>query len=295
MSGKFVIQNQWLSLQELEDILSGACLVELGDAAKHAIHSGRQYLERKMESSSKPIYGVNTGFGSLCNTVVPDEQLEQLQRNLVLSHACGMGIEVPNHLVRRMLLLKVLGLSHGYSGVRLETVQRLLDFYNLGVCPIVYEQGSLGASGDLAPLAHLVLPMIGEGEAIFKGKRWSGAALLEELSLSPLSLASKEGLALLNGTQFMSAYASNAIHESYKLWNNWLITAATSLDAFDGRIEPFQENVNRIRQQNGQMKTASEMRMLLEGSELAHREKQHVQDPYSFAVSHRFKELPGIH
>ena len=286
---EFRIDNQWISLSSLEEILEHSTRLVLGERARAAILNCRAYLDSKVEKTDELIYGINTGFGSLCNTAIASNQLETLQRNLVLSHACGIGEEVPEKLVRRMLLLKILGLSHGCSGVQLETVERLIFFFNEGIFPVVYQQGSLGASGDLAPLAHLSLPLIGEGELTFKGKRFVTSELYAEFGLKPIVLKSKEGLALLNGTQFMSAYASCAVSDALRLWHNWNKIAALSLEAYDGRINPFQSNVNEIRHQRGQIETARMMRELLEGSKRIVRKKEHVQDPYSFRC------IPQVH
>jgi len=285
----YTIDNQWVSLSLIESLLESNSVLYLGQNAKDAIVKCREYLDEKVEKTDRLIYGVNTGFGSLCNTAIASDQLEALQRNLVLSHACGTGEEVPEKLVRRMLLLKILGLSHGYSGVQLETVERLIYFFNEGISPVVYQQGSLGASGDLAPLAHLSLPLIGEGEVFLNGKRILTSELYADRGLKPIILKSKEGLALLNGTQFMSAYASYAVATSKRLWNNWNLIAALSLDAYDGRVNPFQANVNEIRNQLGQIETARVMRELLRGSEIASQPKEHVQDPYSFRC------IPQVH
>jgi histidine ammonia-lyase len=278
----FTIDNQWISLSLLESILESNSKLNLGENAKSAIEKCRRYLDEKVEKTEELIYGINTGFGALCNTAIASDQLEVLQRNLVLSHACGTGEEVPEKLVRRMLLLKILGLSHGYSGVQLETVERLIYFFNEGISPLVYQQGSLGASGDLAPLAHLSLPLIGEGEVFLNGKRVTTSEVYADRGLKPIVLKSKEGLALLNGTQFMSAYASYAVSTSKRLWSNWNLIAAMSLEAYDCRLNPFQANVNEIRNQQGQIETAQLIRELLTKSELATQPKEHVQDPYSF-------------
>ncbi len=259
------------------------------DEVKKTINDCRTYLDEKVAKSDRLIYGVNTGFGSLCDTAVSNDDLEQLQRNLVVSHACGMGERVPDEIVRRMLLLKIFGLSHGASGVQLATVERLVYFFNNDIFPVVFQQGSLGASGDLAPLAHLVLPLLGEGTVRYKGEEMTSVALNKLLGLETITLRSKEGLALLNGTQFMSSYASYAIANGRKLWKQFNEIAVISLDGFDGRVEPFGSHVNEIRQQVGQIKTAAIIRDLLAGSELAQREKKHVQDPYSFRC------IPQVH
>jgi histidine ammonia-lyase len=286
---EFAIDNQWITLDTLETILAENTQLKLTDEVKKTINDCRTYLDEKVAKSDRLIYGVNTGFGSLCDTAVSNDDLEQLQRNLVVSHACGMGERVPDEIVRRMLLLKIFGLSHGASGVQLATVERLVYFFNNDIFPVVFQQGSLGASGDLAPLAHLVLPLLGEGTVRYKGEEMTSVALNKLLGLETITLRSKEGLALLNGTQFMSSYASYAIANGRKLWKQFNEIAVISLDGFDGRVEPFGSHVNEIRQQVGQIKTAAIIRDLLSGSELAQREKKHVQDPYSFRC------IPQVH
>ena len=285
----YYIDNQYISILEFEKIFNSNAIVSLGENAKKSIVACREYLNTKVEKSTDLIYGINTGFGSLCNTAISNTDLSQLQVNLVLSHACGMGDEVPTEIVRRMLLLKVLGLAKGNSGVQLETVERLLFFYNQHITPIIYEQGSLGASGDLAPLAHLSLPLIAEGEVEFEGQRYTGAEITKKFNLEPIKLQSKEGLALLNGTQFMSAYATFCLSKSDHLWKNWNLISGMSLDAFDGRINPFNENVNAIRNHPGQIETAKVLRELMKGSEIISRIKEYVQDPYSFRC------IPQVH
>lgn len=285
----FTITNEWVSLEKLDEILNSNTSLALSEEAKAAILKCRAYLDEKVAKSDRLIYGINTGFGSLCDTAISSEDLEQLQRNLVLSHACGMGERVPEEIVRRLLILKIMGLSHGASGVQLETVERLIFFFNNHIHPVVFQQGSLGASGDLAPLAHLVLPLLGEGTVVFEGKEYTSQEINERFGLEPIALRSKEGLALLNGTQFMSGYASYAISHARKLWKQFNEIAAISLDGYDGRKEPFGIQVNGIRNQVGQIKTAEIFRELLAESELANREKAHVQDPYSFRC------IPQVH
>lgn len=286
---EFAINNQWTSLDTLESILAENTQLKLTDEVKKTINDCRTYLDEKVTKSDRLIYGVNTGFGSLCDTAVSSDELEQLQRNLVVSHACGMGERVPDEIVRRMLLLKIFGLSHGASGVQLATVERLIFFFNNDIFPVVFQQGSLGASGDLAPLAHLVLPLLGEGTVRYKGEEMTSVALNKLFGLQTITLRSKEGLALLNGTQFMSSYATFAIANARKLWKQFNEIAVISLDGFDGRVEPFGSHVNEIRQQVGQIKTAAIIRDLLAGSEIAQSEKSHVQDPYSFRC------IPQVH
>ena len=211
------INKNWLTLEAIDEILKGNKHIVLSQDAEEAIVKCRAYLDEKLTRHEKPIYGINTGFGSLCNTEISKDDLEALQRNLVMSHACGLGEEVPQDVVKLMLLLKIQGVSYGHSGVQLVTVQRLIDFYNNDVFPVVYEQGSLGASGDLAPLAHLSLPLLGLGEVNYQGQKITTEELNKKLGWEPISLQSKEGLALLNGTQFMSAYGIHSLLRAKKL------------------------------------------------------------------------------
>ncbi len=281
--------DKLITLKDIQHIIDTNVQLVLSDKAKQNIVACRDYLDKKMASQKEPIYGINTGFGSLCNVVIPDHELEQLQTNLVMSHACGMGNEVPMEIVRLMLILKVQSLSYGKSAVQLQTVQRLIDFYNHKVYPIVYEQGSLGASGDLSPLAHLCLPLLGMGEVNYQGNKRNAAEVLKELGLAPITLKSKEGLALLNGTQFMSAYGVWSLLKSTKLNALADFIGALSLDGFDGRIEPFKDNIHIIRPHKGQLQTAQNIRKILEGSEILAQKKVQVQDPYSFRC------IPQVH
>lgn len=283
------LSSERLTIAGLKEILDSGKPVALSEELRRRIVRCREYLDRKIKDSNQPVYGITTGFGSLCDISVGGDELSQLQRNLVMSHSCGTGEQVPSEIVRLMLLLKIRSLSYGYSGVRMETVERLIDFYNNGILPVVYRQGSLGASGDLAPLAHLSLPLLGLGEVEHDGRRRPSAEVLEEFGWKPLELQSKEGLALLNGTQFMSAYGVQAVIDARRL-SDWADRiGALSLDAFDGRIEPFYDEVHVIRAHPGQLATARAVRSLLEGSELIRRPKKHVQDPYSFRC------MPQVH
>ncbi len=283
------IDSSRLTIDRLEEIVFGGAVIELSEEATGNIVRCREYLDRRIAESDEPIYGINTGFGSLCDTPISRDQLEKLQENLVMSHACGMGEEVPTEIVRLMLFLKVQGLSYGHSGVQLATVRRLVDFLNKEVYPIVYQQGSLGASGDLAPLANMSLALIGKGEVIHKGQRKSASEVLSEFGWEPITLKSKEGLALLNGTQFMSAYASWCLMHAKKILDKADLVGAVSLEAYDGRPEPFVHHVHKIRNHQGQIETAANLRKFLEGSELISATKNHVQDPYSFRC------MPQVH
>ena len=283
------ISAEHLTIQKIAEIIKGHYTLELSEDAIKRISHCREYLDKKIAESDKPIYGVTTGFGSLCKISISNDQLSQLQINLMLSHACGVGERVPNDIVKIMILLKVQSLSYGYSGVKLDTVERLIDLFNNDVYPVVYKQGSVGASGDLVPLAHLCLPIVGLGEVEFKGERMSGADLCKKMGWEPIKLGSKEGLALLNGTQNMSAHAVWALIKAEHL-SRWAdVIAAISLEAYDGRIEPFTHAVHAVRPHQGQIDTAARMRELLDGSELIKQPKVNVQDPYSFRC------IPQVH
>ena len=283
------ISNKHRTIEKVNEIVSNGLKLELSKESEAAIVKCRKFLDSKMEDIGRPVYGVTTGFGSLCDITIPAEDLSQLQHNLVMSHACGTGETVRPEIVKLMLLLKVQSLSYGYSGVQLVTVQRLIDMFNNDVLPVVYQQGSLGASGDLAPLAHLCLPLIGMGEVYYKGSVRPSAEVWAELGWEPIKLQSKEGLALLNGTQFMSSNAVWSLIQAERL-SDWADKiGAMSLEAFDGRIEPFYPQVHEVRPHKGQIETAEHFRKLLEGSEIIKQKKVHVQDPYSFRC------IPQVH
>jgi histidine ammonia-lyase len=282
MLNTYIINADTLTYQHIKQIISSDCRLELSEDSKMRINRCRSYLDEKMKTQKEPIYGITTGFGPLCSVNIEKENLRQLQENLVMSHACGIGEEVPQEIVRLMLFLKIQSLSYGHSGVQLSTVQRLIDFFNNDVLPVVYQQGSLGASGDLAPLAHLSLPLLGKGEVYFKGVKRPAAEVLKEMKWQPIQLQSKEGLALLNGTQFMSAFGIFTLMKTFRLQILADVIGALSLDAYDGRIEPFYEKLHAIRHHKGQQKVAERFRKLLKNSELIEPYKEHVQDPYSF-------------
>ena len=283
------ISAEHLSIERIGEIVYGGYQIQLSNDAQKRIVECRKYLDRKIEETTSPIYGVTTGFGSLCNVSIGQDYLAQLQINLMMSHACGTGDRVPNDIVKIMLLLKIQSLSYGFSGCQLVTVNRLIDFFNNDVYPVVYMQGSLGASGDLVPLAHLTLPLVGLGEVEYQGEIITGAEMLQKLEWQPIQLASKEGLALLNGTQNMSAFAVWALLQSHRLseWADRI--AAMSLDAYYGLTAPFIDAVHQVRPHKGQIATAARMRQLLEGSEIVEKPKQYVQDPYSFRC------IPQVH
>ena len=278
-----------LTQDKIEEIILNGYTLELSEETRERIIHCRQYLDEKVANSKQPIYGVTTGFGSLCKISIGEEQLSQLQINLMMSHACGVGERVPNDIVKIMILLKIQSLSYGYSGCKLDTVERLIDFFNNDIYPIVYNQGSVGASGDLVPLAHLCLPLVGLGEVEYQGKRMSGAEIHAQMGWTPIRLGSKEGLALLNGTQNMSAFAVWAAIHAKRLSYTADVIAAMSFEAYDGRKDPFNLAVHLVRPHKGQIATAAHMLDLLKGSELADQPKSNVQDPYSFRC------IPQVH
>lgn len=285
----YKINSGDLTPEIIKEIVEKKGRLILSDESRALINKCREYLDHKLENNTEPLYGITTGFGSLHNRIISSDQLNKLQENLVMSHACGMGDRVREDIVRAMLLLKIHALSKGMSGVQVDTVQRLCDFFNEGVTPVIYEQGSLGASGDLAPLAHLVLPLLGMGEVEWKGNRYGSAEIIKKFGWSPLQLRSKEGLALLNGTQFMGAYGVYTINIGKRISKFADVISAISLEAYDGRPDPFFQRIHEIRPHKGQIETAAAFRRILEGSEIISRHKPHVQDPYSFRC------IPQVH
>jgi histidine ammonia-lyase len=279
----YVLGTSNISLPDIETILLNP--IELDRNAINNIEKCRLYLDNKMLDETKTYYGINTGFGSLCDVKISNIDIEQLQENLVLSHACGMGSEVPSEIVKLMLLLKVKNFVYGNSGVSLQVTYRLIEFYNQNILPVVYQLGSLGASGDLAPLAHLSLPLLNQGQVYIDGIKRSG----NELSYTALRLQSKEGLALLNGTQFMSSYAVWCILKIKKLIHWADVIAAISFEGYDATLEPLTSNIHTVRNQQGQIEVAKNMLRILDGSEIATSAKTQVQDPYSFRC------IPQVH
>ncbi len=289
MTEKHLISPERLTFGRIEEILENGYQLELSDESKALIKKSKDYLDATIAKSEKPIYGITTGFGSLCKISIPEEDLSQLQSNLVMSHACSIGNVIPKDVIRLMLLLKAHALSMGKSGVQLITVERILDMYNNDILPVVRELGSLGASGDLAPLANLFLPLLGEGEVIYKDEIRPAKEVLDEMGWEPIRLGAKEGLALLNGTQFMSSHAVYTLLKAFRLVKYADIIGTISLEGYDGRIDPFLSPIHEARPHAGQIETAKNIRTLLEGSEFITREKVNVQDPYSFRC------MPQVH
>ena len=286
---KHQITNHHLSIKDIKEIIASKVVLELSKSSKKKIEKCRQYLDDKLNNSDDLFYGINTGFGSLCDIAISKEETSQLQYNLVVSHACGTGNLIPKEIVKIMLFLKIQSLSFGHSGAALQTVERLIEMYNNDILPLVYEFGSLGASGDLAPLAHLSLPLLGLGEVNYKGEVIDGKLLLQKMNWKALKLQSKEGLALLNGTQFMAAFGTHILLKAKELKEKIKLTACVSLEGFDCRPEPFNYLVHKVRPHKGQIKTAERVLKTLKGSEIFAQEKTAVQDPYSFRC------IPQVH
>lgn len=285
----FTITNQAISLDDLRSFLTSNTSLALSSEAKEKISANRKFLEKKIAEPNALHYGINTGFGALCDVKIEPDQLEQLQENLVMSHACGMGDEVKPEVVKLMLLLKIKGLAQGYSGISVATVEKLVELYNTGVYPVVWEVGSLGASGDLAPLAHLVLPLIGKGTVRYGGEKRVTAEVLNELNIKPVKLKAKEGLALLNGTQFMSSWGCYSLIEAERVQKLADFTAAVSVDAFNAQTDPFHPAIQRVRNHSGQIESAQNVLQFLASSQIAKQPKHDVQDPYSFRC------VPQVH
>jgi histidine ammonia-lyase len=283
------LDKSTLTFQQVKNLLKYNQLVSVTYAAHEAILKCRDYLDKKINSSDQLFYGINTGFGFLQNVKIEKEQLETLQQNLLLSHACGLGEEVPEEIVKLMMMLKIKSLSYGYSGIGIEVVKRLMDMYNNNVLPVIYTQGSLGASGDLAPLSHMCVPLIGKGEVRINGEKISAEEALKKLDWKPIELQSKEGLALINGTQFMSAYGMfNLIHSERIL--NWAnVIAAISFDAFDCNPDCLYDRLQEVRPHAGQISVAAQITKILQESEIVAEKKSQVQDPYSFRC------IPQVH
>ena len=289
MNQFFSITPKGLSLSDIRNIISNRLRLSLSSESVERINTNRRYLEEKLKNNDQAYYGINTGFGSLCDQKISNEELKKLQINLVISHACGVGKEIELPIVKLMLLLKINALSFGFSGIRLQTVEKLIFFFNNDILPVVFESGSLGASGDLAPLAHLSLPLIGEGMVYYQNKKVKSSELLRNLNQEIIELDSKEGLALLNGTQFMAAHATHSYLklESLFEWSNKI--AALSLDAFNCRLSPFDPKPHQLRLYPGQKYCASKISKFLMDSDLVGVKEKSVQDPYSFRC------IPQVH
>lgn len=285
----YVITENAIEIDDINFIISNNAIISLDDKVIKKVNKCRSFLDSKVEDNSAVFYGINTGFGSLCNKVISKTDLKQLQTNLVKSHACGSGDEIDPIIVKIMILLKIKSLSLGHSGITMNTLNRLVYMFNNNILPVIYEMGSLGASGDLAPLAHLSLGLIGEGYVDYNGKRLKTKNVLNELGLEPIELASKEGLALLNGTQFMSAFAAYSLMKINHLYSWIEKVSAISIDAFNCSLDPYNPLIHQVRPHKGQIKVAKKVLELLSDSSISSTKKDNVQDPYSFRC------IPQVH
>ena len=280
-----------LSLQDIANIAAGGESLSLASAASNRIRSTRAVVERLL-GEGRVVYGVNTGFGKLADIRIPDAEIEALQLDLVRSHACGLGAPLSEPEARAMMLLRANVLALGYSGCRVELVETLLEMLNRGVCPLVPEKGSVGASGDLAPLAHLALSMIGEGESWYRGELLGGAEALEAAGIQPVRLGAKEGLALLNGTQAMGAVGGLALGRALRVAALFDLAGAMTLEALRGTPVAFDQRIHDARPHRGQQLVAAHLRELLEGSAIraSHLANDpRVQDAYSLRC------MPQVH
>ena len=277
-----VLRPGAVTLAELRAVWDGAP-ASLDDDAWEAVEASASAIGRILDSG-RTVYGVNTGFGLLAQTRIPPERLEELQRNLILSHSAGLGEPLDRRIVRLMMVLKVIGLGRGCSGVRREVVERLLALVAAEAMPIIPSQGSVGASGDLAPLAHMSAALIGEGQIALGGETLAAGEALARIGLEPLVLGPKEGLALINGTQASTAIALDALFTAERVFGAALVGGALSLDALKGTDVAFDPRIHQARGQPGQIEVAAALRRLLEGSEIrgSHLDCGRVQDPYSF-------------
>jgi histidine ammonia-lyase len=282
MTALFEIQPGQFSLSDLRSIWRAAHPLKLASSAYAAINEASATID-KIVAKGDAAYGINTGFGKLAKTRIPDEQLELLQRNLILSHSVGSGELISDEIVRLILLMKIASLARGFSGIRASVIDSMIALYNAGIMPAIPVKGSVGASGDLAPLSHMTLALMGEGEVRVNGKLVDAKAALKEAGITPVVLAAKEGLALINGTQVSTALALNGLFLAERLLEAATITGAMSVDAAKGSDAPFDARIHAVRGQPGQIATASIYRDLLQGSEIRQSHlinDERVQDPY---------------
>lgn len=287
-----VLDGNSLTLEQVVEVARGFRAVGISPEAVSRMAKSRTLVEQWV-AEEKPIYGINTGFGSNQDKPIPLEKVVPLQKNIILSHAAGVGEVLPEEIVRAMILLRANALAKGYSGIRVEVVERLLEMVNKRVCPVVFEKGSVGSSGDLAPLAHMILPLIGNGEAFYAGERLPGAEAMKKAGIELLTLQAKEGLALTNGTQFMTAIAVLALIDAEAITKNADIGGAMSLEAMKGKSDAFTEDVHQLRSFKGQINCAQNIRRLIVGSELVNAEDADTQKKRQDAYSLRC--MPQVH
>jgi len=273
-------EGKELKVTDITNMLASE--LSLSGQVWNKVEENRKVLEKCLENQEKKYYGINTGFGSLYSVEVSANDIRKLQANLLRSHACGVGPAAPVRIVKLTLLLKIISLSQGYSGVRKEVIQLLIDFYNHNILPVVPTLGSLGASGDLAPLAHMCLPLIGEGDVVYKREQMPAINALQSAGLESVSLEAKEGLALINGTQYSLAWLIFAIENAVRMAEVADMIAAMSMEAFDCQPSLLDADLHQQRKQAGQVSSAAALRNWLSESAIQKKQKEHLQDPYSF-------------
>ena len=284
-----LIDGNSLTLQDVANAARKNYKVDLTDAAVGRIEKSREYVDRLVQEE-KVVYGITTGFGEFSKVHISKDKTEALQKNLIVSHSCGVGKHLPEETVRAVMLLRANALSKGFSGIRLQTIRALLEMLNKGVHPAIPEKGSLGASGDLAPLSHMVLPLLGLGEAYYSGELLSGGEAMKRAGITPVALTSKEGLALINGTQVMTGIGALTVYDSLNLLKLFDISAALTMEALNGVTDAYIKDIHEIRPHQGQMDAAANMLQILGGSQRTTKQGEvRVQDAYSLRC------VPQIH
>jgi histidine ammonia-lyase len=286
------IDGASLTLEQTVEVAGGA-KVSLAQGARARVARARRFVE-SIVASGEVVYGINTGFGALSDVTIPPDKLRELQVNLVRSHSCGVGEHLPERAVRAMMIQRANVLAKGYSGCRVEVIETLLGMLNAGVHPVIPSRGSVGASGDLAPLAHLAMVVIGEGEAVYHGERMRGDAALRSAGIEPATLEAKEGLALLNGTQAMTAVGGLALLEAERLTDAADVTGAMTLEALKGTPVAFDHKIHAVRPHPGQIRSARRLRELIEGSEIRESHRDHVVDP-RVQDAYALRCMPQVH
>lgn len=286
---KIYVDGNSLTLEEFIAVTRDMVELEIKEDAVEKINRSRKLVDKYVEEE-RVIYGLTTGFGKFSDVLISKDEAKELQKNLIISHSCGVGESLSEDIVRGVMLLRVNALSKGYSGIRLSTIETLVAMLNKGVHPIIPEKGSLGASGDLAPLSHMVLVMLGEGEAIYKGERMSGKDAMDKAGIDTIELTSKEGLALINGTQVMTSVGAHTVYDGINLMKTADITAGLTIEALRGITDAYDERIHLIRNHQGQVDTARNLNKILEGSEMTTRQGDlRVQDAYALRC------IPQIH
>ena len=286
---KLVIDSQHLTVKDVLNVSKNKAKVEIGEKAYKKIDTARKIVENIVEKGD-PVYGINTGFGKFCNVQISKEELKILQENLIMSHSCGVGDALPEDIVRGIMILRMNNLSKGYSGISRETFEQIKNLLNHEITPFIPEQGSLGASGDLAPLSHMALALMGLGDVFYKGLKIPADEALKQEGLKPIQLKEKEGLALINGTQVMTSIGVHAIDDARKLAKFSDLSAAMTTEALNGITDAFYEGIHEIRNQTGQIKTAENMRNILKDSKNTTKQAEiRVQDAYTIRC------IPQIH